>query len=160
MKCTVRKKVKGGYLVAILAYLPASESRVRRITAKQFDDGDIVDVLIKSVNGEHIILSHKDYIDRSAEEFINSVQAGDILDGEIRNIQPYGFFVGLGPIDGLAHKLDGNPDPSNSRYEHGDAVRVKVISVNAEERKIGLKLLHKINTAITTLDYSVESLFE
>lgn len=137
MKCKVLKKVKGGYLVSIDAFVPGSES------AGRWSEGDVFDVLVKEVKGKgnQVILSHKYFIDQSASDFIDNLKVGDIMDGKIKEIREFGFFIDLGSLDGLAHKNDGNPHPRYCYYEKGHLVRVKVLSIDKERQRIALKIL-------------------
>jgi ribonuclease R len=81
---------------------------------------------------------------------------GCILDGVISNVTSFGFFVRLNQffIDGLVHIASLHDDyyyfdslglkligkSSKNTYCLGDTLKVKVVSVNLNERKIELSL--------------------
>ncbi|MBI4972161.1 MAG: 30S ribosomal protein S1 [Candidatus Omnitrophica bacterium] len=70
-------------------------------------------------------------------------KTGDIVEGKVRNLTDYGAFVELEPgIGGLVHVSDmswfkkiNNP---SEFLKKGDTCRVKVLSIDAKERKISL----------------------
>lgn len=97
----------------------------------------------------------RDVIDWLKCDFMHK-KIGDILNGVISNVTSFGFFVRLNHffIDGLVHIASLNDDyyyfdslglkligkSSKNTYCLGDALQVKVISVNLNERKIELSL--------------------
>ena len=71
------------------------------------------------------------------------VNAGDIIEGEIRNITDFGLFVGLdGEIDGLIHHSDlswNEPgDTAIKNYKKGDMIKAKILAIDVEKERISL----------------------
>jgi small subunit ribosomal protein S1 len=75
--------------------------------------------------------------------FAENHPAGDVLEGEIRNITEFGLFVGLpGDIDGMVHLSDLSWDKAGDEavkdFQKGQSVQVKVLDVDAEKERISL----------------------
>lgn len=134
MKAKVKEKVKGGYLVSITAFLPASESHGDKDI---WLPDDIVGVIPVEIKKDQVVVSHKVFSKQAEQRVWGEIEKNDILEGRIRNIHEFGIFVNLGTIDGLAHKNTN----SISGYKKGDLVKVKVLSIRAKEKKIALELL-------------------
>jgi len=71
------------------------------------------------------------------------VNAGDLIEGEIRNITDFGLFVALeGEIDGLIHHSDlswSEPgDVAIKAYKKGDMIKAKILSIDVEKERISL----------------------
>ncbi len=84
----------------------------------------------------------KPVVSRS-EQLLNSIQPGQELSGTIRNVTDFGAFVDLGGVEGLIHVSE----MSWQRVGHprdvcaaGAQVRVYVIDVRREQRRVGLSL--------------------
>lgn len=78
-----------------------------------------------------------------SEQLLSTIQPGQSLNGTIRNVTDFGAFVDLGGVEGLIHVSE----MSWQRVNHprdictaGAPVRVYVIDVNREQRRIGLSL--------------------
>jgi small subunit ribosomal protein S1 len=78
-----------------------------------------------------------------SEQLLNSIQPGQSLNGTIRNVTDFGAFVDLGGVEGLIHVSE----MSWQRVAHprdvctpGAQVRVYVIDINRDQRRIGLSL--------------------
>lgn len=138
MKCKVIDKVKGGYLVSVTAFVPGVERKGHGDPETWFR-GDEFDAAIIDTNGDEVVLSRKRFVEQTAETLIHSLKVGHILDGVISNIQDYGVFVNIGPLDGLAHRKQNDLDHINKK----DKVRVEVLSVDPSSQKISLKILNK-----------------
>ena len=77
------------------------------------------------------------------EEIPNQVKSGDIIDGKVAKITNFGVFVEiLDGIEGLLHvsELPGDVENPEDVLESGQDVKVRVLSIDKEERKIGLSL--------------------
>jgi len=71
------------------------------------------------------------------------VNAGDLIEGEIRNITDFGLFVGLeGDIDGLIHHSDLSwseaGDVAIKNYKKGDMIKAKILAIDVEKERISL----------------------
>ena len=75
--------------------------------------------------------------------YAGKVNAGDIIEGEIRNITDFGLFVGLDTeIDGLIHHSDlswaESGDVAIKNYKKGDMIKAKILAIDVEKERISL----------------------
>ncbi len=96
---------------------------------------------------KRVILSRRAYLEAEQAEkrelMFETMQEGDIVEGKVKTIMPYGAFVDIGGTDGLLHIKD----MSHSRIEdprevvkEGDALQVKILKIDRQSKKIGLGL--------------------
>lgn len=109
--------------------------------------GQTLQVVIKSIDREkeRISLSLKDTLSDPWEQVLERYPEGSFHTGRVSRLAPFGAFVTLGDgVDGLIHisKLGAGKRINNPReaLREGEAVEVKVESVNPEERRISLAL--------------------
>src|SRR5258706_231871 len=112
---------------------------------KIVNPGQEVEVMVLEVdsNKRRISLGLKQCIQNPWVAFAENHPAGDVLEGEIRNITEFGLFVGLpGDIDGMVHLSDLSWDKAGDEavkdYQKGQSVQVKVLDVDAEKERISL----------------------
>jgi small subunit ribosomal protein S1 len=77
------------------------------------------------------------------EQLLDSLKEGDSLEGLISSIADFGAFVDLGGADGLIHlsELSWNRvTHPNEVVKVGERIKVQVLSVDTERRRIGLSL--------------------
>jgi small subunit ribosomal protein S1 len=77
-------------------------------------------------------------------EAISKYKVGDIVEGEVQKVVPYGAFVRIDKgLNGLIHISELSDklvqDPANIVKE-GDSVKVKILSISSTERHLGLSL--------------------
>jgi small subunit ribosomal protein S1 len=77
-------------------------------------------------------------------EAISKFKVGDIVDGEIQKVVPYGAFVRIDEgLNGLIHISELSDqlvkDPADIVKE-GDKIKVKILSISSTERHLGLSL--------------------
>ncbi|MFZ1602397.1 MAG: S1 RNA-binding domain-containing protein, partial [Leptotrichiaceae bacterium] len=99
----ITKKVKGGYTVKIgknEAFLPFSLSAIGK-------DEDCIGkkykFLVKEKSRNSIKLSRIDLVKKEEEEFIDSLNVGDIVLGKVKQILDFGLVLDLGKITGFVH---------------------------------------------------------
>lgn len=108
--------------------------------------GDELECLVLSVDEERqrIGLGLKQLQEDPWEEEIpKKINSGDIIDGKVAKITNFGVFVEiLDGIEGLLHvsELPGDVENPEDVLETGQDVKVRVLSIDKEERKIGLSL--------------------
>ena len=77
------------------------------------------------------------------ERLLDELHEGEIRDGRVTSIRNFGVFVDLGGADGLAHlselSWDRNVNPEE-RFHIGDEVKVYVMKVDQENKKIALSI--------------------
>lgn len=71
-------------------------------------------------------------------------EAGQVLEGKVTGIQPYGAFVALNDeVQGLVHISEvthGFVQDINDHLKVGDTVKVKVLNVDEEKGKVSLSI--------------------
>jgi small subunit ribosomal protein S1 len=108
--------------------------------------GENLEVEVLSVDRDHdrIALSLKELLPDPWREVEDRYSVGEIVSGRITNVVKFGAFVGIeNGLEGLIHISelgDGNfLHPRNVVHE-GDEVRVRIINIDASERRLGLSL--------------------
>src|SRR5437588_7267927 len=112
---------------------------------KIVNPGQEVEVMVLEVdsNKRRISLGLKQCMQNPWVAFAESHPAGDVLEGEIRNITEFGLFVGLpGDIAGMVHLSDLSWDKAGDEAvkdcQKGQMVQVKVLDVDPEKERISL----------------------
>jgi small subunit ribosomal protein S1 len=108
--------------------------------------GDPVSVMVIGVfdSGKRVAYSIKRLLKDPWSEAISKYKVGDIVDGSVQKIVPYGAFIRLGEgLNGLVHisemsdKLVKNPEDI---VKFGQDIKVKILSISSTERHLGLSL--------------------
>jgi small subunit ribosomal protein S1 len=88
-------------------------------------------------------LAVREWRRQQKEQLLDRLKEGDVYDGLISSIADFGAFVDLGGADGLIHLSELSWNRVNHPSEVvsvGDAVKVQILSVDQERRRIGLSL--------------------
>lgn len=106
--------------------------------------GDEVEVLVIGVDESKISLSVKRLKTDPWVEIAKKYKLGDIIDGVVTRVTPFGAFMKLEEgINGLVHLSEIShglvKDPSDF-VEMGKIVKAKIITLDLEEHRIGLSL--------------------
>ncbi len=98
-----------------------------------FEIGDKAQFKVINIDEENnkVIVSRKDAITNPYEEFANSAQIGDEVEGEVKHITDFGIFVDLGDVEALVRKED-----LKNEYNIGDKFKGEVISINNEKIRL------------------------
>lgn len=150
-EAAVAEVVKGGLVVDVGArgFIPAS--MVERHFVEDFSDykGRTLRLKVKELDRENnkVILSQKDVLDQEHEakkaQFMSELKVGEVLDGNVQRITPFGAFVDIGGVDGLVHISEmawqhvGHP---SEVVQEGQSIKVKVLKVDPENEKISLSI--------------------
>ena len=87
------------------------------------------------------MLAERQLRDAAKERLFDTLKVGDVLEGEVRSIRPFGAFVDIGGADGLLHVSEIDWMPLNhprDAVQVGDKVTVQVIRLDPENHRIGL----------------------
>ena len=115
VKGYVKCRTKGCMIVDVFgieAFLPGSQIDVKPIRDYDVFVNKTMDFKIVKINNEYrnVVVSHKALIEAEIEaqkaDIIGKLEKGQILEGTVKNITPYGVFVDLGGVDGLVHITD------------------------------------------------------
>lgn len=88
-------------------------------------------------------LAMREWRRQQKEQLLESLKEGDVYEGVISSIADFGAFVDLGGADGLIHlsELSWNRVTHPSEVVAvGDTVKVQILSVDMDRRRIGLSL--------------------
>jgi len=113
-----------------------------------------VEVLDVDLERERVSLSLKATQEDPWKEFERMYSAGEIIDGQVTKLVPFGAFVRVAQgIEGLVHISeisDQHIEAPESVLSVGDQVRVKVIEVDVPRRRISLSM-RQVGGAMPTL---------
>lgn len=87
------------------------------------------------------MLAEREYRDQRREELFSTLKVGDIIEGEVRNLRPFGAFVDIGGADGLLHVSEIGWSPITHPREAltvGQKIQVQVIRLDPKEQRIAL----------------------
>src|SRR5215217_2117490 len=162
---------KGGLLVnldGVRGFVPASQvSGISRgpETQKQSDMAKLVGTALSlkvieiNRNRNRLILSERQAVQEVREgrkdELLTTLKEGDVRTGVVTSIADFGAFVDIGGADGLVHLSE----LSWSRVKHpsevlkpGDRVKVYILSVDNDRKRIALSIKRTQNEPWTTVN--------
>ncbi len=128
-------------------YAHGSEAEIKE--SLQFLSGKVLKVKVIEYDKEknRLVLSEKKALEHYSEEArtkrLGQVKIGDVLDGIVTGVMPFGIFVDLEGIEGLVHISEiawekvSNP---SLYYSVGMQIKVKVIGVDNESKKLALSI--------------------
>ena len=152
VKGYIKCRTKGGMIVDILgteAFLPGSQIDVKPIHDYDVFVGKTMEFKIVKVNPEfrNVVVSHKALIEAELEqqrkEIISHLEKGQVLEGTVKAILPYGVFMDLGGVDGLIHITDlswGRISDPNTLLTAGQKINVVILDFDDEKKRIALGL--------------------
>jgi ribosomal protein S1 len=106
--------------------------------------GDTVKARVINVDGENqrLSLSIREFLPNEWDNFAKVHAVGEEVIGVISKITDFGLFIRLADgVEGLAHVSEVNRDPRqklDKTFHVGEAMRARIIKIDANERKIGL----------------------
>ena len=159
----VVRKIKGGLLVdvGIPIFLPASQIDIKPPGEIAEYIGTEVTCKILKIDEvqQNIIVSRRKLIEEERNtqkrEFLDSVEIGQVVKGEVKNIADFGAFIDLGGIDGLLHITDmswGRISHPSEMLAIGDDVEVKILDIDAVKDKVSLGLKQKSENPWTSVE--------
>ena len=159
----VVRKIKGGLLVdvGIPIFLPASQIDIKPPGEIAEYIGTEVTCKILKIDEvqQNIIVSRRKLIEeernQQKREFLDSVEVGQVVKGEVKNIADFGAFIDLGGIDGLLHITDmswGRISHPSEMLAIGDQVEVKILDIDAVKDKVSLGLKQKSENPWTSVE--------
>ena len=148
---TVIEVVKGGLIldIGLRGFLPASLVEMRRVRDLQPYVGEQLECKIIELdkNRNNVVLSRRKFLEETQSEFRNefltSLQKGEIRHGLVSSIVNFGAFVDLGGVDGLVHVSElswQHIDHPSEVVEVGDQVEVEVLDVDLDRERVSLSL--------------------
>ncbi|MDU3136219.1 MAG: bifunctional 4-hydroxy-3-methylbut-2-enyl diphosphate reductase/30S ribosomal protein S1 [Anaerococcus prevotii] len=108
--------------------------------------GDEIEVKILKLNQEknRISLGRKQLLEKPFEAFVNQHEVGDVVTGKVVNLLDFGAFVEVADgVEGLVHVSEiswEHVEKPSDELNVGDAIEVKIISIDKDEEKVGLSI--------------------
>jgi small subunit ribosomal protein S1 len=148
---TVIEVVKGGLIldIGLRGFLPASLVEMRRVRDLQPYVGKEIEAKIIELdkNRNNVVLSRRAWLEQTQSEvrqnFLNTLQRGQIRKGTVSSIVNFGAFVDLGGVDGLVHVSElswKHIDHPGEVVEVGQEVTVEVLDVDMDRERVSLSL--------------------
>ena len=154
VKGYIKCRTKGGMIVDVFgieAFLPGSQIDVKPIRDYDVFVGKTMEFQIVKINQEYknVVVSHKALIEAELEaqkqEIISKLEKGQVLEGTVKNITPYGVFIDLGGVDGLIHITDlswGRVSDPHEIVQLDQKLNVVILDFDEEKKRIALGLKH------------------
>lgn len=152
IKGYIKCRTKGGMIVDVFgieAFLPGSQIDVKPIRDYDVFVGKTMEFKVVKINQEfkNVVVSHKALIEAELEqqkkEIIGKLEKGQVLEGTVKNITPYGVFIDLGGVDGLIHITDlswGRVSDPKEVVELDQKLNVVILDFDDEKKRIALGL--------------------
>ncbi|MBO5749072.1 MAG: 30S ribosomal protein S1 [Muribaculaceae bacterium] len=152
IKGYVKCRTKGGMIVDVFgieAFLPGSQIDVRPIRDYDVFVDKTMEFKVVKINQEfkNVVVSHKALIEAELEqqkkEIISKLEKGQVLEGTVKNITPYGVFIDLGGVDGLIHITDlswGRVSDPKEVVALDQKLNVVILDFDDEKKRIALGL--------------------
>jgi len=174
---------KGGLIVPVedlRGFVPASQISLSRRAGMSGETpearwskmvGEDIDVCVIEVDRERrrLILSKRaastETRESLKERVIDELKEGEVRNGRVTSLAEFGAFVNINGADGLVHLSEISWDRINHPSEVlkvGQEVKVKVISIDRDKKRIGLSIRQLQNDPWTnrTTKYQVGQLVE
>ena len=148
------RRVKGGLKVdiGVDAFMPASQLTWRPTSDLDRFIGSTMEVKIIKLTKRrrNVVVSRRKLLEeqRAGEKakLLATIEIGQIIPGEVKNITDFGAFVDVGGIDGLLHVTDmswGRVKHPSQVVSVGDKIEVMVLNFDPESERISLGLKQK-----------------
>ncbi|MDR6998563.1 30S ribosomal protein S1 [Neobacillus niacini] len=147
----VKDVVKGGLVVdlGVRGFVPAS--LVEAFFVEDFSDYKGKNLTFKIVELDkeknRLILSHRAVVEeekgKKKQNLLDSLTAGQVIEGTVQRITDFGAFVDIGGIDGLVHISQlshEHVDKPTDVVQEGQKVQVKVLNVDRDNERISLSI--------------------
>ncbi|MCH5216406.1 MAG: 30S ribosomal protein S1, partial [Muribaculaceae bacterium] len=152
IKGYIKCRTKGGMIVDIFgieAFLPGSQIDVKPIRDYDVFVDKTMEFKVVKINEEfrNVVVSHKALIEAELEqqkkEIISKLEKGQVLEGSVKNITPYGVFIDLGGVDGLIHITDlswGRVNRPEEVVSLDQKLNVVILDFDNDKKRIALGL--------------------
>ncbi len=152
IEVVLKEVVRGGmiaYYKNVKCFIPASQLSDRYVEDLSVFVGDVCKVHILEMDRRRskIILSRKAVIQQEKEhkkkELLKTLEKGQVVEGQVKQITNFGAFVDIGGIDGLIHISElswGRVKHPSDVLSIGQDVKVEVLDFEESSERISLSL--------------------
>jgi small subunit ribosomal protein S1 len=164
VEARVTETNKGGLAVeinGIRGFMPISQIDLYRVEdAEQFINQRLRCMVVE-VNPEerNLVVSRRALLEKEREEnrekLWQELAEGQVREGVVRSIRDFGAFVDLGGVDGLVHISEmswGRVKNAADVVQPGQTVKVVVLKLDREHRKVGLGLRQLTDSPWDSID--------
>ncbi|WP_337020462.1 30S ribosomal protein S1 [Oceanobacillus massiliensis] len=145
----VKEIVKGGLVVdvGLRGFIPASlvETHFVEDFSEYLNKPLTVKIADLDRDQNRIILSHRAVAEEEASakknDILQSIEAGQVMEGTVQRITSFGAFVDLGGVDGLVHisqLAHEHVAKASDVVSEGDKIKVEILSVDRDNERISL----------------------
>jgi len=153
---TVEKLVKGGFEVFLgadaRAFLPVSQADVQKLEKPEKLLNQKIKVYVERLYSDgkiNIVVNRRKCMEEELEvkrnDFFENTPIGADVTGAVKSFTSFGAFIDLGGFDGLLHINDmswGHVTRPKDFVKKGQEIRLKVIRIDKQEKRINLSLKH------------------
>ncbi|MTV22548.1 30S ribosomal protein S1 [Staphylococcus delphini] len=162
IEAKVTEVVKGGLVVDVgqRGFIPASLISTDYIEDFSDYEGRVLELKVEELEPEknRVILSRKaveaEENEKKKAELLQSIKAGDVIEGKVARLTNFGAFIDLGGVDGLVHVSELSHEHVKSPEEVvsiGDTVKVKVRSVEQDSERVSLSIKDTLPSPFETI---------
>lgn len=162
IEAKVTEVVKGGLVVDVgqRGFIPASLISTDYIEDFSDYEGRVLELKVEELEPEknRVILSRKaveaEENEKKKAELLQSIKAGDVIEGKVVRLTNFGAFIDLGGVDGLVHVSELSHEHVKSPEEVvsiGDTVKVKVRSVEQDSERVSLSIKDTLPSPFETI---------
>ncbi|MDR2048951.1 MAG: 30S ribosomal protein S1, partial [Treponema sp.] len=152
----IEKQVRGGFDVnlgaQVRAFLPISQSDAQKVDKPEKLLGLKTKLYVERLYSDgkvNIVVNRRKWLEeeisRKQKEFFENTPLGTEITGVVKSFTSFGAFIDLGGFDGLLHINDmswGHVTRPKDFVKKGQEIKVKVIRIDPEEKRINLSLKH------------------
>jgi len=153
---TIKQAVKGGFEVdlggGLSAFMPISQSDREHIEDPETLVGLKSDVYVERLYADgkmNVVVNRRKLMEeeynKKRDDFIKNTPVGTEIEGVVKSFTSFGAFIDIGGFDGLLHVNDmswGHVVRPRDFVTKGETVKVKVLKLDPEEKRINLSLKH------------------
>ncbi len=133
----------------IRGFMPASQVDLHHVGELESLIGQKFQAMVQEIDrkGKKVVLSRRAHLEQERRvkeaKLWQTLAVGDLVEGTVSSVMDYGAFVDIGGADGLIHVSDlsyTRVDKASEIIKPGDKVRVKVLKLDPEKKRISLGL--------------------
>lgn len=165
--------IKGGFSVDIMgkrAFCPVSQMDVKYVENQEEYIGQTHRFLITRFeeSGRNIVVSRRELLNEEIKEklnaFLETIKEGDIVQGAVTKLMPYGAFIELIPgVEGMAHISElswSRIEKAEEILQPGDVVAMKILKIEPAKESDTVKISLSLKQVSANPWDSMESAFK